>query len=227
MKYRILLFDADNTLLDFDANEKESFYCMMRDVGEVCTEEIYRYYHELNSDWWRKIERKEASLEYWLGNRFTVFMRHYGKEVDGQLWEKIFRGYLNHGTQQIPYAHEVLRRLQAEYDLYVITNGVEETQLYRMRESGLAMYFRDIFISKRIGDSKPSKRFFEYVKNHIPDFEVERTLVIGDSLTSDIKGGYDAGIDTCWFSRDLEAKPEGIQPTYIIHALPELFDVLV
>ncbi len=226
MKYTTLLFDVDNTLLDFDANEAESFRSMLLELGETYTDEMYQTYKRINSGLWKKIEKKEISLEEVLNNRFAMLMKHYGREVDGTRWEKTYRRYLNRGIQQIPCVHQVLAELKKTYRLYVITNGLEETQEFRMEHSGLSQYFSDFFISGRIGANKPSKEFFDYVKAHIPGFQQGKTLVIGDSLTSDIKGGSDAGMDTCWFTRDRQAQYEDVIPTYVIHELPDIFSVL-
>lgn len=225
-RYDVLLFDADNTLLDFDANEKESFRCLMRDMGEDWTEERYRTYKTMNDALWKKIERREISVEEGVNTRFAAFMERYGKQVDGRAWERVYRSYLNRGTQEMPYVHQVLARLQKEFRLYVITNGVEETQVFRMNGAGLTGYFQDMFISGRIGCGKPSREFFAYVEAHIPDFRKETALVIGDSLTSDIQGGHDARLDTCWLVRQRDARPEDVQPDYIIHSLLQLADVL-
>lgn len=226
MKYTTLLFDVDNTLLDFDANEEESFRSMMLELGETYTDEWYQTYKRINTRLWKRMEKKELSIEEVVNNRFAIFMRHYGREVDGQQWEKVYRRYLNRGIQQIPHVHQVLSELKKSYRLYVITNGMEETQEFRMEHSGLNQYFLDYFISERIGANKPSKEYFDYVKAHIADFQASDTLVIGDSLTSDIKGGNDAGMDTCWFTKDQQAEPKEAVPTYIIHELPEIFSVL-
>lgn len=226
MKYTTLLFDADNTLLDFDTNEAFSFRAMLKELGETYTEELFQTYRRLNSELWKRIERQEIEAEEGVNRRFAVLMRRYGREVDGRQWESVYRKYLNRGIQLMPYVKEVLEELKKDYRLYVITNGLEDSQVYRMRESGLAAYFLDIFISSRIGANKPSKEYFDYVKNHIPEFDAEKSLVIGDSLTSDIRGGYEAGLDTCWFAGDPDKKPEDIVPTYTIHKLPELLEVL-
>lgn len=232
MSYRILLFDVDNTLLDFDANEAESFRSMMGEMGELWTEEIYDAYKRLNQKLWRSIERGEISVEDGVDRRFSDLMALYGRQVDGRRWERAYRRYLNQGIQKIPQAHEVLRKLKEDgYELYVVTNGVEETQISRMARSGLDRYFREFFISGKIGAGKPSREFFDHVKSHVEQFDAREALIIGDSLTSDIKGGIDAGIDTCWFCRDRnEAEREltdrGIRPTYIIGELTELFGLL-
>lgn len=234
MGYRILLFDVDNTLLDFDANEAESFRSMLEEVGESWTEEIYETYKNLNTRLWRSIERNEITVEEGVNRRFSDLMAYYGKEVDGRQWESVYRRHLNQGIQEMPQVHQVLGRLRKEgYELYVITNGVEETQVSRMSRSGLDKYFRRLFISGAIGAGKPSKEFFDYVKDHIEKFCEKDALVIGDSLTSDIKGGIDAGIDTCWVCRQAESDEREkqlyereLKPSYIIGKLTELFSIL-
>ena len=150
------------------------------------------------------------------------------------LWEQAYRRYLNQGLQEIPQVHQVLGKLKKDgYELYVITNGVEETQTSRMARSGLDKYFRQLFISGKIGAGKPSREFFDHVKSHVERFEAREALVIGDSLTSDIKGGIDAGIDTCWFcrnkgeeERETELTDKGIRPSYMIEELTELLGIL-
>lgn len=234
MGYRILLFDVDNTLLDFDANEAESFRSMMKELQEPWTEEIYETYKDLNTQLWKSIERKEITVEEGINRRFSDLMTCYGRDVDGRRWEKVYRKYLNQGIQEIPQVHQVLGRLREQgYELYVITNGVEETQMSRMSGAGLDKYFIKLFISEKIGAGKPSKEFFDYVKKHVENFGEKMALVIGDSLTSDIKGGIDAGIDTCWFCkekdssiREKELQSEQVKPSYIISELEELFDIL-
>ena len=109
MGYRILLFDVDNTLLDFDANEEESFRSMMAEMRENWTEEIYDTYKKINSGIWKQIEKKEITVEEGVNRRFSDLMFRYGKTVDGQLWEKTYRKYLNQGIQEIPGVHQVLR----------------------------------------------------------------------------------------------------------------------
>lgn len=231
MRYKILLFDVDNTLLDFDANEEEAFKAVMKEMDQTWSEELFETYKELNTDLWKRIERNEITVEQGVNRRFSDLMAKYGKAVDGVLWEKTYRKYLNLGIQEIPQAHQVLRRLlESGHELYVITNGVTKTQESRMARSGLDQYFREMFISGRIGAGKPSGEFFDYVKSHVPGFEEKEALVIGDSLSSDIRGGADAGIPTCWFTRNADAaardralEESGLKPDYIIGSLPEIF----
>ncbi len=102
MRYRFLLFDVDNTLLDFDANEAESFRSMIEQVGETWTQELYETYRQMNINLWKQIERKEISVEEGINRRFSDLMALYGKCVDGKKWEEVYRFYLNQGAQKIP-----------------------------------------------------------------------------------------------------------------------------
>lgn len=226
MKYDTLLFDVDNTLLDFDANEKESFKSMILDKGEEYSEELYETYKKMNHRMWEAVERGEITIDDVLYTRFSKLMNMYRKEVDGIEYENTYRFYLNRGIQEMPNVHEVLSELKKNHRLYVITNGIKETQDSRMNRSGLVKYFEERFISECIGANKPSSEFFDYVKNNIDDFNTSNTLIIGDSLTSDIKGGNLAGIDTCWFCKEGTVNSTGIIPTYEIHALDELFEII-
>lgn len=226
MKYDTLLFDVDNTLLDFDANEKESFKSMILDKGEEYSEELYETYKKINQELWEEVERGETKVDDVLYTRFSKLMKMYGKDVDGVEYENTYRFYLNQGIQEIPNVNEVLTELKKKCRLYVITNGIKETQDSRMNRSGLVKYFEDRFISESIGANKPSSEFFDYVKNNIKNFDASKTLIIGDSLTADIKGGNLHGIDTCWFCRKGTVNNTDIIPTYEIHALDELFGII-
>ena len=226
MKYDILLFDVDNTLLDFDANEKESFKSMILEKGEEYSEELYETYKKMNQKMWEAVERGEVTIDDVLYTRFSKLMKMYGKNVDGVEYENTYRFYLNQGIQEMPNVNEVLAELKKNYRLYVITNGIRETQESRMKRSGLVKYFEDIFISESIGANKPSSEFFDYVKKNIAGFDQSKTLIIGDSLTSDIKGGNLYGIDTCWFCKEGTVNNTDIIPTYEIHDLNEIFGII-
>lgn len=126
----------------------------------------------------------------------------------------------------MPHVNQVLDRLKQDFRLHVITNGVKDTQYHRMAGSGLDQYFEKMFISGEIGYSKPAKEFFDHVKGHIADFDPKTTLVIGDSLTSDIRGGIQAGLDTCWITRDAQTECGQWKPDYRIGDLLELIPIL-
>lgn len=116
--------------------------------------------------------------------------------------------------------------MQHEYDLYIVTNGVSETQDKRLRASGLQPFFKNVFVSEDTGFQKPMKEYFDFVFARIPSFSLEQGLIIGDSLSSDIRGGILAGMDTCWFNPKKKPNNTEIEPTYQIQKLEELYQIL-
>jgi 2-haloacid dehalogenase len=152
-------------------------------------------------------------------------MLRLGKVVDGVQWENIYRELLGNGCKHMEGALEVCQSLSVSHRLFVITNGITETQIKRLKQSGLYEFFEDIFDSQSIGFQKPSKEFFDYVISHIKDFNIKEVLIIGDSLNTDIKGGLLSGIDTCWINRNSQKCSAEIQSTYTVTRLVELYDI--
>lgn len=225
MSYKILLFDLDNTLLDFCANETDSLNKLFQKHGYIFTDELFELYNSVNKQLWADYENGKIELDDVLNSRFSETMLRLGKEVDGIEWENQYRELLGNGCQLIEGALEVCRRLSESHRLFVITNGITKTQIKRLKQSGLYEFFEDFFISQSIGSQKPSKEFFDYVMSHIKGFNGKEALIIGDSLNTDIKGGLMSGIDTCWFNSKLhECSPE-IRTTYTIASLEELYDI--
>ncbi len=152
-------------------------------------------------------------------------MLRLGKVVDGIEWENMYRELLGNGCQLMEGALEVCQSLSVSHRLFVITNGITQTQIKRLKQSGLYAFFEDIFDSQSIGFQKPSKEFFDYVMSHIKDFNIKEALIIGDSLNTDIKGGLLSGIDTCWINRKSQECSAEIQSTYTVTSLVELYDI--
>lgn len=226
MPYKILLFDLDNTLLDFDANESDSLDKLFRLHGLVLTDEARAAYQSVNKRLWNAYEIGKIPLAEVLGTRFAETMLALGQTVDGDEWENAYRELLGNGSQLMHGAPALCQSLSKTHRLFIITNGVTETQHKRLREAGLSDFFEGIFTSQEIGAQKPSSAFFDYIATHIRDFEKKDALIIGDSLNTDIKGGLLAGIDTCWFNRKEQAPSAEIPSTYTITALDALTDVL-
>lgn len=225
MGYKILLFDLDDTLLDFGANEADSLTRLFQQHGYTFSEELFQVYNSVNKQLWADYENGKVVLEDVLNSRFSQTMLRLGKVVDGIEWENQYRELLGNGCQHMEGALEVCQSLSASHRLFVVTNGITRTQIKRLKQSGLYDFFEDIFDSQSIGYQKPSKEFFDYVMSHIKDFNKKEALIIGDSLNTDIKGGLLAGIDTCWMNRTgKKASPE-IQSTYTITSLIGLYDI--
>jgi 2-haloacid dehalogenase len=222
MSYKILLFDLDDTLLDFAANELDSLTKLFRHHGYTFSEELFQIYNSINKHLWAEYENGKISLDEILNSRFHKTMLELGEDVDGVEWEKQYRKLLGNGHQLIDGALELCQSLAASHRLFVITNGVRSTQIQRLKKAGLYEFFEDIFDSQSIGYQKPTKEFFDYVLGHIKDFDRREALIIGDSLNTDIKGGLQAGIDTCWLNRKSQKCPEDIRSTYTIKSLAEL-----
>lgn len=227
MKYKYLLFDADNTLFDFDMAEHETFRETCSVFGIGWSEEIYRKYSEINAGFWKMLERGEITAPELRTRRFRVFLDWCGY-TGNALPEEINARYLGIMGQQrflIPHAEEVCRLLADTYPLYIVTNGMKAAQESRMAGSVLQPYFRRMYISEVIGANKPDLAFFEYVLQDIGDPDKANYLVIGDSLSSDIDGAAAAGLDCVWFSPKA-ADAKGRVPTYTVHELPELLSIL-
>lgn len=225
MDYKILLFDLDDTLLDFCANETDSLSKLFSQYGYTFSDELFQVYNSVNKQLWADYENGNIVLEDVLNSRFSETMLRLGKVVDGIEWENQYRELLGNGCQRMEGALEVCQNLSVSHRLVVITNGITKTQIKRLKQSGLYEFFEDIFDSQSIGHQKPSKEFFTYVISHIKDFNRNEALIIGDSLNSDIKGGILSGIDTCWINKKLQKCSAEIQSTYTITSLTELYDI--
>ena len=225
MSYKILLFDLDDTLLDFSAHETESLNKLFQQYGYTFSAELFQIYNSVNKQLWADYENGHIRLDDVLNSRFSKTMLQLGTVVDGLEWENQYRELLGNGYQHMEGALEVCQSLSASHRLFVITNGITKTQIKRLKQAGLYEFFEDIFDSQSIGFQKPSTEFFDYVMRHIKDFDKKEALIIGDSLNTDIKGGILSGIDTCWINRKSQQYSAEIQSTYTIASLSELYDI--
>ncbi|HWQ80527.1 MAG TPA: YjjG family noncanonical pyrimidine nucleotidase, partial [Anaerovoracaceae bacterium] len=212
-------------LLDFGANETDSLNKLFQEHGFTFSDELFQIYKSVNKQLWADYENGYVALNHVLNSRFSETMLRLGKAVDGIEWENRHRELLGNGCQLMEGALEVCRSLSVSHRLFVITNGVTQTQIKRLKQSGLYKYFEDIFDSQSIGFQKPSKEFFDYVKSHINGFNRKEALIIGDSLNTDIKGGLMSGIDTCWINTKPQKYSAEIQSTYTVTSLAELYSI--
>mgnify|MGYP000177056742 FL=1 len=226
MRYEFLLFDLDNTLLDFDAGEKEALHNLFCAHGIPVTEPLLAHYHTVNHALWREYEKGTRTIDQVLNTRFSLTMRAFGKEISGEDWEREYRVYLGEEHALIPGAKEVCERLAPTRRMYIITNGIRDTQIRRLQDAGLFSCFQRIFNSESIGFQKPHLSFFTYVMTHIEGFDQRRALVIGDSQASDIAGGQGAGLDTCWFNKYGVSDTASITADYKIDHLTELLKIV-
>jgi 2-haloacid dehalogenase len=224
--YRFLFFDADDTLLDFGAAEKLALHLLFNEVGVPLNAEMEKNYKRINRGLWKSYEDGKLDRDEVVNTRFSILFKEYGQEVDGALFEKKYRRYIDEGHQLVDGALDLVTNLENRFELYIVSNGVSKTQDRRLRDSGLYPHFKDIFVSEDTGYQKPMQEFFDYVFARLPNFTVAQGLMIGDSLNSDIKGGLLAGLDTCWFNPNMNPNETEIVPTYQIQKLDELYRIL-
>lgn len=225
--YHTLLLDADNTLFDFNASEAQALRLAMEDCGLVFSPGHLPIYHRINDAMWKRLEQGTITRERLVVERFAEFLQEIGGDMDKvPLLSKAYPYRL--GQQRIPFpgAEEVCRRLAEKYTLAIITNGNSSTQHGRFDSWELRSCFYQIYISEDIGLQKPDKAYFDYVLQDMKVIDREGVLVIGDSLSSDIQGGINAGLDTCWFHPHPASAPEHLRPTYEISRLEELYHLL-
>ena len=225
-KYKYLLFDVDGTLLDFDKAEQYALEYTFRHYDISLTYEINQRYEEINKKLWKDFENGLIDKKTVVYSRFVLLFKEFNIPVDGIAFEDDYQKALGQGYFVLPHTIEVLSALYQKYPLYVVTNGVSQTQYSRLEGTDIKKYFQNIFVSEDIGHQKPSKEYFDYCFKNIDKIDLSKTLIIGDSLSSDIQGGINAGIDTCWFNPNHLDKPGAMSINYEIHDLRELLQLL-
>ncbi len=226
MRYDIALFDADGTLFDFARAEDESIRYTMSSFGIEPTDERVAKYSEINDGLWKALERGEIEKNVLLYHRFELFCQYYGFDADHKKMAQTYMNTLATKGHLIEGAEELIKKLFKKVKLYIVTNGVEFIQEGRYAVSGIGKYFDGKFISGVIGHEKPCIEYFEHVEKHIENFDRSRTIIIGDSLTSDIKGGINFGIDTCWYNPRHKNIPEEMKITYIVDNFDDIYSII-
>lgn len=231
-KYTYLLFDVDNTLLDFDRSEHDAMADALREHGFPADDAIIERYALINDAHWELLEKGEMDRATLTWHRFKVLGEECGlSPMDPVAFADSYVKHLTHKSFLMDEAQEVCEALAKEYPLIAVTNGNAGVQHGRFDPSPLFPLFKDVFISEDIGYNKPAQQFFDAVLAKYPDLDPAHALVIGDSLTSDMAGGIRWGCDTCWLcpdpaQRDKAAK-RGMTLTYTISHLKELLNILL
>ena len=225
--YQWLLFDADNTLFDFDASEDYALTRTLLHFEVQATPEAKACYRQVNSSLWAAFERGEISQETILARRFADFLEAMGLQGESGKWDRYYTEALAHSSTLLPGAEALCRRAAQRYTLALITNGVPYIQRTRLAGSPLARYFGDrVFISGEMGCRKPEKAYFDKVLEALgARTQRGKVLVIGDSLSSDIRGAFNAQLDSVWLHWP-SAKAGAIKPTYEVENLAQLAEFL-
>ena len=219
---RNVLFDLDDTLFDFHKAEKIALTKTLVHFGIDPTEETLALYSTINAAHWKRLELGEISREEVKVGRYRELFKTIGVECDPVKATAYYESMLAIGHYFMPGAPELLEELYRKYRLYIVSNGTAKVQEGRIGSSGIAKYMDGIFISQLLGANKPDKQFFDICFAEIPDFSLSETVIIGDSLSSDIKGGINAGIITVWFNPKGIENDNDIKPDYIIKELSEV-----
>lgn len=219
---RNVLFDLDDTLFDFHKAEKIALTKTLVHFGIDPTEETLALYSTINAAHWKRLELGEISREEVKVGRYRELFKTIGVERDPVKATAYYESMLAIGHYFMPGAPELLEELYRKYRLYIVSNGTAKVQEGRIGSSGIAKYMDGIFISQILGANKPDKQFFDICFAEIPDFSLSETVIIGDSLSSDIKGGINAGITTVWFNPKGIENDNDIKPDYTIKELSEV-----
>lgn len=223
--YKYLLFDFDNTLVDFDSSSYQALYDVADRLQVEADEDFFQTFREINHEMWSLFEKRILTAHDIKKNRFKKLAEHYSKNVDASLLNRLFLRKLVEYTELIPGTKDLLDALRESYNLVIITNGFREVQRPRIEKVGLTSYFSHIFVSDEIHVAKPDKAFFQYVHQHLKNCSKEELLVIGDNLNSDILGAQNFGIDSCYYNTN-QKNNDKIIPTYEINNLSELITIL-
>lgn len=221
-----LFLDLDDTILDFHKAEQLAIAKTFRTFGLEPTDAVLDRYHIINRQHWEKLERGELTREQVLVGRFAVLFSEQGISADPEAVARNYEHNLSVGHYFLPGAEEAVRSLSRKYRLYLASNGTASVQEGRLTSAGLYPYFAQVFISQELGYNKPAKPFFDACFARIPGFDPRKAIMVGDSLTSDILGGKNAGLRTCWVNPTHAPGRADIVPDYEIEGLSMLPELL-
>lgn len=223
-----ILWDVDATLLNFVAAEKVAIKALFQKykLGE-CTDEMLARYSKINRTYWERLERKELTRNEVLVGRFLEFFEKEGLNTDiAADFNEDYQSSLGDTIVFNDNSYEIIKSLQGKVKQYVVSNGTITAQSKKLRLSGLGELMDGIFLSEQLGVEKPDGLFFEKVFDEIGPVDKGQVMIVGDSLTSDIQGGNNSGIVTCWYNPEHKQAEAGIRIDYEISDLHEIYDLI-
>ena len=224
--FEFLFLDLDDTILDFQKAEHIALSKTLKEFGLEPTERVLKRYNLINKAHWEALERKELTREQVLVGRFQMLFEEMGIAAEPVAIARAYEDNLSIGHWFLPGAEEAVEALSKKYKLYLASNGTAKVQAGRLKSANISRFFEEVFVSQELGANKPSLEYFEKCFARIPGFEKSKAIIVGDSLTSDILGGQNAGIATCWVNPHHKAGREDIRVDYEIEALSQLEDLL-
>lgn len=226
-KYNCIMMDIDNTLLDFDAAERKALLETLQQFSLPCDEAAVSRYHEINSSLWGELNKGKIRRDKLVVERFDRFVKEIGSAAKATELNRAYTEHLATHADVIPGAEEALQELAEVATMIAVSNGTESVERGRLKLSGFEKYFDDIFISEAVGVSKPNPKIFQMAMRKLGIEHSDKVLVVGDSLSADIQGGVNAGLDTCWVNMNGLENESGLTPTYEVKALCELYPIVM
>lgn len=223
MRFQAVLIDIDDTLFDFHQSSFEAMQRSFAERGLSFTPDDMPAYEVHNNALWRAYERGEIPKAHIFPERFRRYFRERGLDLDPNDFNASYLSHLAEGYAFMPHCHELLEALHGKYKVFVVTNGDAFAQESRIARSGLAHLFDGVFISEKLDCCKPEKAFYDKVFSIVGEQYRSCSLMVGDSLTSDMQGGRNAGIPTCFYGRREDADE---RCDYVISDLLELLPIL-
>ena len=224
--YPWLWFDADNTLFDYNKAEATALKQTFHSLSLPFEDEYLGTYQRINHDLWQALEKREITPTVLRSRRFELLLDSLQLNGSPDQMSNIYIEQLAICSELMEGAYEVLQSLNGKSRFAIVTNGLQAVQRSRLSHSTIRDFITDIVISEEIGSAKPHSAFFEIVSSRLGSPPKSDILIIGDSLTSDMQGGVDYGLDTCWFNPNAEPRPDGLPITYEISHLHELLDLI-
>ena len=228
---RNVFLDLDDTILDFHKAEHLALSKSLKELGITPSPDMLNRYSEINLWHWKQLELGQLTRNEVLIGRYRRLFEEFELDASAEDAQALYEHNLSIGHYFMPGAEELLEKLHGKYRLYIASNGTATVQHSRIKSANLARYFDDIFISQEIGADKPSHEFFERAFEKIPDARKSETVIMGDSLTSDIRGGENFGIETIWFNPKHKENytlttENPVHPSYEIDVLSEILNII-
>lgn len=226
MRYKWIIFDADGTLFDYDRAEYSALQKVFEQFNYDYKPEYLSLYRKSNKKLWDAFELGDVTIERLKIKRFELFLEQISISVNAKEFSREYLRQLSAGTYLIDGAEELLISLSGKVGLILMTNGIKEVQRSRLGKSSIVSYFSDIIISDEVGVAKPDSKIFEIALDNMSIIDKDTVLMVGDNLSSDIKGGIDFGIDTCWYNpRQNEIDPD-IRATFEVKDLEDILLII-
>ena len=224
--YHWILLDLDNTIFDFSTSSKLAFSAFLNDFDIVEQDDYYRLYEKVNTLAWRKLETGEIDSDEVKWRRFMDFFKSIGSDKDPHQANECYLDHLVDNFRFIHQAEDIVDYLSKYYKLAAVTNGLKKVQRPRLFKSGIMDAFSTVVVSEEVGVAKPQKAFFDVAFKSMGSPFKDRVMIIGDNLSSDIKGGLDYGIATCWYNHEQIENETEFLPHFEVKKLKEVKEIL-